>query len=176
MLTNTKDSFGSLAKFFHWTIAILIIGNLICGFFMKGLSLLNYHKIAGLTVLFLFIFRFIFFIFSVKPQLPQTIPLIERFAAFIVKYLLFLLMAVLPITGWIMSTAYGVPPTIAGHSYPFPYFSFSSADANMAKFIHNSLAYSIIVILLMHVGGALKHHFIYKDNILRRMLPFSKNK
>lgn len=176
MLTNTKDSFGSIAKFFHWTIAILIITNIVCGFLMKGLTVLNYHKLVGLSVLFLAIFRLFFFIISVKPKLPDTLPLIEKIAAYSVKYLLFIFMFSLPITGWIMATAYGVPPTIAGHTFPFPFFHFSSQNATFAQFIHNTLAFIIIAIVLMHVGGALKHHFIYKDNILKRMLPFTKNK
>jgi cytochrome b561 len=176
MLTNTENSYGSLTKFFHWAIAILIIFMLFCGYFMSGLSWLNYHKIIGLTIFSLAVLRVIWTLTNKHPKLPETMPIHEKLLAHAVQYLLYLFMLGMPLSGWAMATAFGKSPHVFGVYFPMPFITINPQLGIIFENIHNTAAVGLIVVLCLHIIGALRHHFLIKDDVLRKMLPFGQDK
>jgi cytochrome b561 len=104
-----------------------------------------------------------------KPILPaDTLPW-QRLAERIGHFLLYLFLIVMPLSGWIMSSAADKPPHLLGWGMALPVPQ-SEALGGFFWNIHSWLAIVLIAFIVLHVGAALYHHFIKKDNILRRML------
>ncbi len=135
----------------------------------EKLRLYGIHKEFGILILMLVMFRIVWRIGNIVPLLPSTIPWWQKLAAHTVHWMLYGFMFALPITGWLMTSAAGLPPSFFG------FFTLPSLiepnDALLGLFenIHSWLAYGLIATFCAHVGAALKHHFINKDEVLRRM-------
>ncbi len=165
------------SKFFHWLVAILVIGMLGFSFFIKDLpkiyqpSVVMIHKSIGLTVLFLMIVRFVWIHYVGRPPLPQTVPIWEKFIARTVQYMLYLFVIAMPICGWIMSMAAGHVPSYFGlFNLPLLGIKPNEALGNLMYVSHQTIAWILIVLVTLHVLGALKHHFMDKDDVLKSML------
>ena len=176
-IKNTETQYGIVNKFLHWFMALIIIGMLILGLYMtdlpdneQKLRLFGIHKEFGLLILFLVMFRVVWRIGNIVPLLPNTIPAWQKFAAHAVHWMLYGFMFAMPITGWMMTSAAGLPPSFFG------LFTLPSIIApndqlfHLLITVHHWLAYGLIVTFLGHAGAALQHHFIEKDDVLRRML------
>lgn len=175
---NTTNSYGSITKFFHWTVALAVISLLAVGFIMTNLPkddfrymIFDYHKLFGLTVLLLMIARLAWMSINTKPALPEEISRWERFAATGTHHSLYSLLVLMPLSGWVMSTAAGYYPKLAGWTLALPGIAKSKSTASTAGDIHEIIAWMLVVLVSVHVLAALKHHFIDKTNILVRMLP-----
>ncbi|MBL4647426.1 MAG: cytochrome b/b6 domain-containing protein [Gammaproteobacteria bacterium] len=106
-----------------------------------------------------------------KPEWPDTMSLAERLAARLVHGLLYLLILIVPISGWIMSTAAGYSPSFWGwFTLAMPGIPYSKALAMTANQIHTTAIWVLGILIILHLLAALKHHFINKDNILKRMM------
>lgn len=174
---NTAVSYGSVARFFHWLVALLVVGQLLGGFYaadfaeqsMKG-QLFFWHKSLGLTILWLMLLRVIWRFKNIQPGYEARVPLWQRFAARVVHLFLYLLLLALPVNGWILSTAAGYPPSYFGlFTVGFPGIPVDKALAETMSSVHEVLAWIIIGLVTLHIFAALKHHFIHRDNVLRRM-------
>jgi cytochrome b561 len=172
---NTGDRYGIVAIFLHWIIAILILGQIFLGWYMTDLEisptkfrLYGWHKEWGVIILFLVCLRILWRTVNVSPSLNE-LPAVERITARIAHFILYFLMVTVPLTGWLMSSAKGFPVSFFG-IFVLP--DIISPDKNMGNIynqIHVWLAYTLLAVICLHVVGALKHHFIDKDNILRRI-------
>jgi cytochrome b561 len=101
-------------------------------------------------------------------------PAIERLAAHAGHHLLYVLMIAIPLSGWLMSSAKGFQTVWFG-VLPLPdLLAKDKALGNLLETVHVVLNYTLIAVLLGHVGAALKHHFIDRDDVLTRMLPRRK--
>lgn len=176
---NTYQSYGSVSKFFHWTIFILVflmIGyGFILGYLPKPWKPLAYniHKITGITILILMLLRLGWALINPKPKLPSVTPLWQIASERLMHFGFYVVLIAMPLAGWVMASAAGKPPKLLGYALSLP-ISQSKTLAKQAGIIHSWLAYLIIFMVCLHILAALKHHFINKDNILRRMMP-SKN-
>lgn len=177
-LKNTIISYGSLTKFIHWFSAFVIISLLIVGFIMEDLAsadlknnVYNIHKLFGISILAITIFRILWSLYNIKPKLPDHMARIERFLARMMTKLLYLALLIMPLSGWVMSTAAGHIPHIFGLQLPFPLITKNPQIANYAAKSHYVMAWSIILLVSLHVLAAIKHYFWNKDRILQRMLP-----
>lgn len=182
MLRNTAQSYGSIAKFFHWIIALLIIGLVFVGYFMGGISdkptrisIINAHKLTGLTVLALMILRAGWALINPKPLLPLATPTWERVLVRCAHLLLYAFVIAMPLSGWIGSVAAGYVPHFANYVFNLP-ITPDPALAKLAFLAHYVLAIIIIVFVVLHIVAALYHHYIKRDDILRRMVPFGRQK
>lgn len=181
-IKNTKYSYGSVTKFLHWLIFFLVLGMLLVGFFMddigdKGLKsqVIMLHKLTGLTVLSLMIFRLIWALMNPKPQLPNGSKRWERIAEYAGHGLLYLLLIAMPLSGWLMVSAAGKPPTFFNlFAIPMPGVAGNDTLKHLGDSLHTIIAWTIIVIVSLHILAALRHHFFEKDDILLRMLPEKK--
>lgn len=167
----------------HWLIAIMIICTWVVGKIMMDLPLsptkfkiISYHKWSGMTIFTLAAIRLIYRLVKGAPDLPASTPAWQRIAANGTHHLLYLLMLAIPLSGWLMSSAKGFPVTYLG-VLPIP--DLVSKDASLGEVlegVHEWLNNGLLLLLLAHAGAALKHHYIDRDNILARMVPWLRRK
>jgi cytochrome b561 len=182
---NTETEFGTVAKFFHWTIAIFIIFLIPLGFCMveaktgatKGL-LYGIHKSCGLTVLFLLILRYLWRMTNTRPKYPVGTPVWRAKIANWSHASMYLLLLLQTLTGWIMSTASGYPPNFWWIvQIPTPWVSKSATTAKICSFIHTYCAWVLVGVICLHILGALSHWWFRRDGVFQRMQPnFTKKK
>ena len=176
-IKNTLHSYGFLAKLLHWVVALFIIGLLIVGTLMTDLQgafkykVYDIHKAFGIIVLALVFIRFFWMLLNPKPLLPETMKPHEKLAAKLGHYSLYGLMFFIPFSGWIMSNSAGYGVSIFGVVNVPAIAAKSDALKDLAKEAHEISTSIIIILLGVHVAAALFHHFIKKDNVLKRMLP-----
>jgi cytochrome b561 len=175
-IRNTDNSYGSVAKFFHWLIFILVTIMLIVGFTMDGIAnpalkglVFNIHKLTGVSVLMLMILRALWAATNPKPELFAA-NLIQRLAERIGHFILYALLIIMPLSGWVAVSAAGRPPKLGDMALQLP-IPQSKALVKQAFTLHGLLAYVIIVFVILHIFAALYHHFIKKDEVLKRMMP-----
>ena len=170
-MSNTNDNYGIVAKFFHWSIAILVICNFIGGLTLDWHHLYNIHKQSGLAILSLAVLRLFWRIVSKYPEKIKT-STIEVLIARFVQFLLYILIFTIPISGILMIQAKGYPLNYFGlFQLPTLVQPQIKSVAHQFKEVHEYLAYGIIALVVLHVFGALKMHYINRNNALRRMLP-----
>lgn len=173
---NTYQSYGSVSKFFHWTIFLLVFGMIIYGYTLEDFpktwqgAAYNIHKLFGLLILFLMLLRLIWALRNPKPRMPSSTPLWEIALERLMHFSLYLVLILMPISGWTLASAAGKPPMLFGISLGLP-IAKNAWLKHLADNIHVTLAIVIIVMVALHVLAALKHHFINKDNVLKRMMP-----
>ena len=175
---NTKLAWGSLTKALHWVIVLLIINQWLIAERaddLKGLAKLQalaWHKSFGMTILMLAIIRLIWRLMNPVPDLTAETKPWERMLAKVSHVLLYALIFAMPLTGWMMSSARNFPVSW------FKLFQFPDLVApsdvlyHQMHDLHHLLFKVLVAVAVLHVAGALKHHFIDKNDVLRRMLPF----
>jgi cytochrome b561 len=174
--------YSSLSKLFHWVIALAVILMLSAGFFLDDLpeqfqgTAYMLHKSTGITLLFLMLLRFIWIHAVGKPALPTAMRLWEKMLSRVVQYGLYLLLIMMPLSGWIMSVAENRDPIYFGlFKASLPWVGENQSLSKFMAESHETIAWILIAFITLHILGALKHHFINKDTILRRMLPGKNN-
>jgi cytochrome b561 len=177
-LGNTTRSWGAVTKSLHWLIVVLIISQWAIAQYADSLPLvnkgppLNLHKSIGMTIFALAIFRLVWRVTHPVPSLEGLARTWERTLARISHALLYGLLLAMPLTGWLMSSARNFPVSWFG-LLQFPdLVSPSRTLYQRMNDLHETLFGVLVVIAMLHVAGALKHHFIDRNEVLRRMLPF----
>ncbi|HEX8989065.1 MAG TPA: cytochrome b [Rhodocyclaceae bacterium] len=163
----------------HWTIALLIFVTFPLGLYMADLRLsplklrlYSYHKWIGITVLALAVLRLLWRIRHRPPPLVPGMPRWQEIAAHASHHLLYLFVLVVPLSGWLMTSALGIPVVLFG-VLPLPdLVGRDKALGEALKEVHESLNYAMLAVVALHVAGALKHQLIDRDGTLARMLPF----
>jgi cytochrome b561/polyisoprenoid-binding protein YceI len=177
MWRNSNLAWGAGAKGFHWLLAVLILAQVALGLTAKGwrlsptkLDLFVWHKSLGILILALVGLRLAWRLANPVPGYPPAMPAWEGIAARFAHFLLYLLMLALPFSGWIIQSASDVPFRIFWQ-LPLPALvGPSEATTDLAKGVHFWLFVAIGVVLAGHIGAALRHHFLLRDDVLRRML------
>jgi len=178
MLANTAESWGAPAKFFHWTLALLILIQIALGFTAAAwrlsplkLELFVWHKSTGVLILVLMLARLAWRLANRSPALPEHTPAWERAAAHASHALLYALALALPLSGWVINSAAGVPFSVF---WLVPLPSIVAPDERLealAKLAHFSLLVALCLVLALHIGAALRHHLVKRNEVLLRMLP-----
>jgi cytochrome b561 len=177
--------YGAVATTLHWLIAAAIIGMLIVGKYMHGLPntdpdkfvLYQLHKSTGITILALSLLRLVWRLTHAVPPLPAAMPAWERWAAHGMHFALYAAMVGMPLSGWarVSTDPIGIPTLWFG-LFEVPHLPFG-ADRDLSYLFHemHELGGNLLILLLVgHVLAALKHHFWDRDNVLKRMLPFTR--
>jgi len=180
-IRNTPTRWGHLAQILHWLIVVLIITQVILANWAEALPIgpkkievFAWHKSVGITILSLAVLRLLWRWVNPTPELPSTLKPYERVLAKVTHFGLYLLLFAQPLTGWMMSSARGFPVSWFGFWQLPDFVPKSQPLYNAMKDTHDSLALALYVIVFLHIAAALKHHFVLKDDVLRRMLPFTK--
>jgi cytochrome b561 len=179
-LRNNLTRWGSVARFFHWLMALAIIGNGLFGLWMAGLApsmskinIFAIHKSIGLTVLALFVLRILWRAVDRRPP-DEPAPRWQHLAAHLTHGVLYVLIVAIPVSGWYFNSAHGYPLQWF-RQFNLPALTTKDDDvAGVAIAVHEYLFWCLVLVLCAHVGAALYHHFVVKDNVLRRMLPFGR--
>lgn len=176
MLYNTQKAYGWLSKFLHWTVGVSILIMLFAGYYMTDMppspekfKFYGIHKAFGVTILILVIIRLIWRTQNVTPQKHPSIPNWQVIAAELNVKILYFLMAVMPLSGIFMSL-YGGYPINFFNLFAIPAFEKNIKLSNLAKEFHEAFAVLLIIAVTLHLLASLYHHFIKKDDTLRKML------
>lgn len=187
-LTNSSMRYGSVTKMFHWLTALLILTAIPLGVIANGLPyetqdqfqqkalLFSLHKTVGVLAFLVGLARIIWAVIQVKPGLLNTGKPVESFLAELVHWLLYASLVIVPLSGWLHHAATtGFAPLLL----PFgDTLSGIPKDPDLAHIfgkIHYVVTKVLFASVVLHIAGALKHHFIDRDNTLRRMLPGASN-
>lgn len=171
------DRYTAVARALHWSMALLILANLPLGFFSDaiedglGVSLVWVHKSIGLTVLALVVVRIGWRLMHPPPPLPTSVPAWESKLAGSVHLVLYALMILMPLTGYIMSSA-GKYPLTWFELFGVPKLPVTRDDpiVGLSGGAHEILGWIMLVVAVGHIGAALRHHLILRDGVLKRML------
>ncbi|MCX7560091.1 cytochrome b/b6 domain-containing protein [Sulfitobacter sp. F26204] len=183
-ITNTETRYGSVTKGFHWLTAFLIITLIPLGLIANRLPfetdaelaqkawLFSLHKTLGVTVFFVAILRLLWTLSQPKPRLLNTDRLVESFTAEMVHWLLYASLIIVPLSGWIShAAAQGFAPIWWPFGQSLPLVPKSTGIEHLFSSVHWFASKLLALSVLLHIAGALKHHFVDHDVTLRRMLP-----
>lgn len=167
----------------HWLIALLVFATFPLGVYMHELPLspdklrlYSYHKWIGITVLLLAVIRVSWRATHRPPVLPESMPQWERFAAHATHYALYALLFAIPLSGWLMSSAKGFQTVWFG-VLPLPDLVGKNKElGELLHEVHTVFNFLLLGLVIAHIGAALKHHLIERDDILVRMIPFLKKR
>jgi cytochrome b561 len=182
--SSAQARYSTVAIVLHWLLGLSIFAMFAIGIYMTDLpfsplrlKLYNYHKWAGITFLILSVLRLVWRLVNKPPALPkaieQAMPNWQTKVYHATHYALYALFFAVPLIGWAYSSAAGFPIVLFG---VFPLPDFMSVDKEFAKQIkefHEISAFALVGLAVLHIGAALKHHFIDKDGLVSRMLPGS---
>jgi cytochrome b561 len=172
------DSYTKTAIFVHWLMAAALAGMFALGLYMADLPLspgklrlFSWHKSAGIAILVFAGARLFWRGVHAPPPLPAHMSEGERFLARAGHGLLYLLMFLIPLSGWLMASADGVQTVVFG-VLPLPnLLGKDSGLGELLETVHWGLNLALAVIVVGHAAFALKHHFFDRDDVLTRMLP-----
>lgn len=170
---------GAIA--FHWAIGLLIILNLAIGFLHESFdrsyqgALIGFHKSTGILVIALTLGRILWRLTHRPPPLPGSVKPWEKGLAHLTHWSLYLLMIAMPLTGWLMTSAGKRKYPLDFYAvFPIPYLPVAQNEAAARSYAerHELLGWIALALLVLHVGGALKHLLLDRDNTVYRMLPW----
>lgn len=178
MWVNTENHWGLVSIIVHWLSAIVVFGLFALGLWMVDLTYYDdwyqrgpfIHKSVGMSLLLLMLFRLFWKRKYSGPAQLDSYTAFEKKTSSIVHRLMYALMSLIMLSGYLISTADGrgvevfalfeVPAIVHG----------IEAQEDVAGVVHLILAITLMVVVVLHMAGALKHHFIDKDLTLKRML------
>ncbi len=174
---NTPSSFGLVSRTIHWAMAAAILGMLPFGLWLEGqkiglsnLWLYGLHKSIGMTLLALVLVRIVWHRISPPPhQLTQSIASWQIRAARWAHWALYLLMVLVPLSGWIGSAATGIDVTVWGLTLPSVWPQTEGWDKGGFA-AHSILTKLLLAVVLLHFAGALHRAFVHRDRTLTRMI------
>jgi cytochrome b561 len=178
VIEEARMRYTGVAIGLHWLAAALIVTAFGLRWTLAGMEFspqkvrwLSWHKWLGITVLGLTAWRLAWRLAHPAPPLPPTVPVWQRQAVHAVHLLLYGLMFAIPLSGWLFSSAKGVQVVYLGW-LPLPdLIGVDQAAADRLRALHEWLNYVLLAAVAAHVGAALKHHLIERDDVLTRMLP-----
>jgi cytochrome b561 len=176
-MKTTAKQYTLFAIGLHWWIALLIFIAFPLGIYMHDLpfsptklKLFSWHKWLGVTVFLFVVVRIYWRLRNSPPDLPDSIAPWQKRVTHVAHGLLYLLMVAIPLSGWLMSSAKGFQTVWFG-VLPIPDLLGKDKElGNLLVTVHQTLNFSFLALLILHILAVLKHHFIDKDMILRRML------
>ena len=176
-MTADRPAYTVSARVLHWMTALLVLSLIPFGLLMVRIKegpaqdlLFNLHRSIGAILLPIVIIRLIYRIKSPPLPLPPDVPAFQRGTAHATHWLLYLLLIVQPIVGWIATSAYGAAISVF---WLFELPSVWPKDAAFAEklfALHQFIGFVMAALICAHIGAALFHHFIHRDRVLMRMI------
>lgn len=181
MIRNSATQWGWISIGLHWLTAILVVGLAIVGLLMSEMptsalkmQIYAMHKSFGLTVLALTLLRLAWRLLASRPDDIAGSKL-QAIAAKAVHGAMYVLLFAMPLSGWLYNSASGFPLRWFGVvTLPKLFTGFNPQLKHFAHETHETLFYVLAVLLLLHAGAALYHHYFVRDETLNRMLGKSR--
>lgn len=175
---NNAERYGSVAQSLHWAVVVLLIVQFTLGKIADDLPVgldklvtLARHKSFGITILGLAAIRLLWRLFNRPPPLPPM-PAWQRVIASFNHAALYAVLFAMPLSGWLMSSARNFPVSWFGLAQLPDLIAPDAGLAHDLEDLHESMANILLFLVGLHVLGAMKHQFIDRDGLLRRMLPW----
>jgi cytochrome b561 len=173
------DRYTQTAVVLHWLIALLIFAAFPLGLFMHDLPLsphklrmYSYHKWLGVLVALFGVIRVYWRATHRPPPMPASMANWEKLTAHATHIALYVLIFAIPVSGWLMSSAEGFQTVLFG-VLPIPDLVGKNKQlGDVLHEVHETLNYVMLGVVIAHTAAALKHHYLVRDDILVRMLPF----
>jgi cytochrome b561/polyisoprenoid-binding protein YceI len=185
-MTTSRSRYSTVAIVLHWLIAAAIIFQILLGWRMDDhpspttYAIFQLHKSVGITILALSLIRLGWRLANPPPPLPAAMPVWEKAAAKATHWGFYAIMLGLPLTGWaIVSTSKTNIPTLLYGLVPWPSLPLLQSlepvarhSVNKAAAVsHGALVWLTYVLLALHLGAVLKHHFLGRDEVVGHMVP-----
>jgi cytochrome b561 len=175
---TNSPRYTRVAAWLHWIIGLLLIGNIAGGLLHDYFDaatkeiVMGLHFSTGILILALSIVRLLWRVMHRPPPLPAAVPGWQKWGARLSHAFLYALMFALPVTGWLMMSA---------GPYPFDFYGLfqvpmlpvepSKALGKAMNERHELLGYIAIALIILHIGAALKHHYLDRDGVSGRINP-----
>ncbi len=185
-MSQAIQRYSRVAMALHWFIALAIIGMIIGGKVMTDMlhqkppppiafDIIQFHKSLGITILLLSLFRLFWRFIHRPPALPQMAAW-QTGLAHLSHWGFYFMMLAIPLTGWAMvsTSPLKFPTLLFFTQIEWPHLSFLVGRTDLHELFeesHELLANLTILLLVLHIGAALYHHYMLKDTVLRRMMP-----
>ena len=184
VLRNSADGWGIVSRTLHWLMVALLIAMLAFGQYIaefvrdeyEALELIQMHKSWGFVAFVLAAVRIAWRLWAGRAELPAGVPGWQRIASQVSHILLYALMVAIPVTGWLYASAsevqdiFGIRNEVFGlFELPDPFRPGSDALARTFHRAHEITTKLLLLVVAIHFAAALKHHFVDRDNVLRRM-------
>jgi cytochrome b561 len=171
------QGYSFTARAFHWVTAALVLTMIPIGIAMANAdfgaaqdTLYHIHRSIGALLLPIALARLFYRWRNPAPPLPEDVPPAQRFAAHAVHWSLYTLLIVQPLVGWIATSAYRAPVLFFWMFELPPIWPVDQSFSETMFLVHRGIGVFMALLIVMHIGGALYHHFIRKDRILMRMV------
>ena len=176
--TQVSNRYGLIAQLLHWAVVVGILLQYVWVWridntdsIREQFSLVTTHKSIGMTVLALVLLRMAWRAFNKPPPYPPGMARWEINAANLMHALLYLLILLMPLTGWMYTSAAGYGAEFWG-LIDIPDFVLTGERLeNFMHVAHETIGWAIPIVVAVHVLAALRHHFALKDDVLKRMVP-----
>lgn len=174
-LRDTSEGYGLVSRLFHWLMAVAIFAMFALGWWMVRLDYYSpyyvsgpdLHRSVGMVLLFALLLRWGWRLSNPKPSDDELSP-IEKKLSFGVHWGFYVLLLILLVSGYFISTPDGAPIDVFG-LFKVPSLVQEKGIATTAGKIHRVLAYTAIALAILHTLAALKHHFVDRSDVLKRM-------
>ena len=174
---NTQTHWGQISRLFHWFMAVAIFIMFAVGFTMinmptspEKIDMFKFHKSLGMLLLLLAVIRLFWRFINPIPILPDYLSDKEKFLVRAGQFVMYGLLICIPLSGWIINSAANFPMQWFGLFVVPPIVGPSIEVEDYAKTAHLTLIIILGVTLCAHIGAALRHHYINKNDILKNML------
>jgi cytochrome b561 len=180
MLANSENRYGAVSRAIHGIMLLLIFGMIGVGIYMTDLDktdemrkvLFGLHMSTGVLVLLLAVIRLVWLKLSPPPKLPAALESWEKTLTTVVKYLMYLLMLLIPIAGILVVNTKGLAIEVYG-LFELPMLTGENEGLHeLMEEVHEVLAFSLLFLVVLHAAGALKHRYIDMQNeldVMKRM-------
>jgi cytochrome b561 len=183
MKRSDATAYTRTSIFLHWIVAVLIFSAFPLGVYMHGMPLtpdklryFSYHKWMGVTVFALALIRIIWRLTHTPPEMDAGLSRWERIAARCVHDILYVFIVAIPLSGWLMSSATGLQTVWFG-VLPIPDLIDRDRElGDFLLFVHQTLNWALLALVLGHAIAALNHHFFDRDETLVRMIPLLRSR
>jgi len=176
-ILNSENQYGLFSIAFHWAMALIILATFILG---KNLEhnyqyyddVLKFHNSFGILIFILAIFRISWRWMNIKPGATDSKKILMKIAT-LVHIFFYIIFFILPITGYLLTNLQG--DTVSFFNYHLPDILEKNREIKrLFSEVHETIGNVLIIILILHVLGALFHHYILKDNTLKRIISLIK--
>ena len=184
-ISNTHEGYGAAAFVIHWLMAAVIVTLVALGIYMVRLPdagfnankiiLILIHKEIGALAMALVFGRLAWRALNPLPQMDESLPEWQKVTAIFVHLCFYALMIALPVTGWVMSSTAGIPVSSLGLITLPDLVPHDEVLFEWLRQVHDWLGYTMTIFICIHAGAALHHHFLLRDQTLRKMLWPSKS-
>ena len=182
-LRNSSSGYGVISVALHWIVALTVYGMFALGLWMVTLSYYDgwyhqapeIHKSIGILLMLTLVIRLIWRRISPAPGALKSYSRLTRISAVVAHIALYLLLFGIIFSGYLISTADGKPISVFGLFAVPATLTDAGSQADLAGDIHLWLAWTVVILSVLHALAAFKHHFIDKDDTLRRMLGKSSS-